>query len=93
MSNNYGMFTKQGNQRIAAIMVPLKEKPSHDEVVKVIATYLKFAYRRTRKTMLEASDTAVREAVFSDVQDAVGGNWSTADTLWQQAEERVFCRH
>jgi len=83
------MFTKQGNKRIAKIMAPLQAKPKHLEVMAVIEEYLEFAYHRTPKTMKEASDTAVREAVFSDVMAAVG-DWSTADTLWRMADDQVF---
>lgn len=89
MSDSYGMFTKQGNQRIAKILVPLQSEPKHVEVMEVIVAYLEFAYYRTPKTMREASDTAVREAVFLDVMAAVG-DWATADTLWKMADDQVF---
>lgn len=91
-NNSYGMFTKQGNQRIAKILAPLQNTPKHIEVLGVIAAYLEFAYHRTPKTMKEASDTAVREAVFSDVLAAVG-DWATADTLWKMADDQVFDRN
>ncbi len=91
MSDSYGMFTKQGNKRIAKILAPLQADPRHSEVMAVIEEYLEFAYHRAPNTMKEASDTAVREAVFSDVMAAVG-EWGIADTLWKMADDRVFNR-
>ena len=90
---NWGMFTAAGNRRITTLAAKFLEEAEAAKGLAAFATcgekfLKKYRAMSSYNSYREASDTAVREAVwsfFGEVGKAKGYEYDTLDTIWEEA--------
>lgn len=95
--DRWGMFSDQGNRRLKEIaeeaIEEVEEAISLKEEREAIVTYVyKWRKAATYDTYVEASDTAVRERVYSFAEKLMKASglsdFGTADEIWSDSRER-----